>query len=311
MIKYLIRRFLWLVPVFFTVALVTFVLMHAAPGGPWDTDPMVRKVDPRTEAVLNRRYGLDKPLWQQFADYVWNAAQGKLGPSYRLRGRQVEDVLRERFPTTAKLGLLALAMAVVVGLPLGVIAALRQNTWVDYFSLFFATVGTAVPSFVLGIFLIIIFASWLHWVTVLESDWSSFKPWILPAVVLGVGTAAYIARLSRSSMLEVIRQDYVRTARAKGLSERAIILQHMLQNALIPVVTILGPALANLITGSFIIETLFRVPGMGRLYVTAINQRDYSMIMGTTLFYAVIIALTNLGVDITYGFLDPRIKASE
>ncbi|HDD23871.1 MAG TPA: ABC transporter permease [Chloroflexi bacterium] len=311
MIKYLIRRFLWLVPVFFTVALVTFVLMHAAPGGPWDTDPMMRKVDPRTEAVLNRRYGLDKPLWQQFLDYVWNAAQGKLGPSYRLRGRQVEDVLRERFPTTAKLGLLALAMAIVVGLPLGVIAALRQNTWVDYFSLFFATVGTAVPSFVLGIFLIIIFASWLHWVTVLESDWSSFKPWILPAVVLGVGTAAYIARLSRSSMLEVIRQDYVRTARAKGLSERAIILQHMLQNALIPVVTILGPALANLITGSFIIETLFRVPGMGRLYVTAINQRDYSMIMGTTLFYAVIIALTNLGVDITYGFLDPRIKASE
>jgi len=269
MIKYLIRRFLWLVPVFFTVALVTFVLMHAAPGGPWDTDPMMRKVDPRTEAVLNRRYGLDKPLWQQFLDYVWNAAQGKLGPSYRLRGRQVEDVLRERFPTTAKLGLLALAMAIVVGLPLGVIAALRQNTWVDYFSLFFATVGTAVPSFVLGIFLIIIFASWLHWVTVLESDWSSFKPWILPAVVLGVGTAAYIARLSRSSMLEVIRQDYVRTARAKGLSERAIILQHMLQNALIPVVTILGPALANLITGSFIIETLFRVPGMGRLYVTA------------------------------------------
>lgn len=308
MISYLIRRLLWLAPVLFTVALITFVLMHAAPGGPWDTNPMAKRVDPRTEEMLNRRYGLDKPLWQQFANYIWNAMQGELGPSYRLKGRDVEDVIVERFPTTAKLGLISLALALIVGLPLGIISALKQNTLVDYLSLFFATIGTAVPNFVLGIFLIIIFATGLKWVPVIANDWSTWRPWALPAIVLATGTAAYLTRLTRASMLEVMNQDYIRTARAKGLAEILVVLRHMVRNALIPVITILGPALANLVTGSFIIEYLFRVPGMGRLYVTGVNQRDYSMIMGNTLFYAVIVALANLGVDITYAFLDPRIK---
>ncbi len=308
MISYFIRRLLWLVPVLFTVALITFVLMHTAPGGPWDTNPLAKRVDPRTEEILNRRYGLDKPLWQQFTNYVWNAVQGKLGPSYRLRGRDVEDVIIERFPTTAKLGLISLALALIVGLPLGIISALKQNSVVDYLSLFFATIGTAVPNFVLGIFLIIIFATGLRWVPVIANDWSTWRPWALPSIVLAAGTAAYLTRLTRASMLEVMNQDYIRTARAKGLAEIFVVLRHMVRNALIPVVTILGPALANLVTGSFIIEYLFSVPGMGRLYVTGVNQRDYSMIMGNTLFYAVIVALANLGVDITYAFLDPRIR---
>jgi len=308
MISYFIRRLLWLVPVLFTVALITFVLMHTAPGGPWDTNPLAKRVDPRTEEILNRRYGLDKPLWQQFTNYVWNAMQGKLGPSYRLRGRDVEDVIMERFPTTAKLGLISLALALIVGLPLGIISALKQNSVVDYLSLFFATIGTAVPNFVLGIFLIIIFATGLRWVPVIANDWSTWRPWALPSIVLAAGTAAYLTRLTRASMLEVMNQDYIRTARAKGLAEIFVVLRHMVRNALIPVVTILGPALANLVTGSFIIEYLFSVPGMGRLYVTGVNQRDYSMIMGNTLFYAVIVALANLGVDITYAFLDPRIR---
>jgi len=308
MISYFIRRLLWLVPVLFTVALITFVLMHTAPGGPWDTNPLAKRVDPRTEEILNRRYGLDKPLWQQFTNYVWNAVQGKLGPSYRLRGRDVEDVIIERFPTTAKLGLISLALALIVGLPLGIISALKQNSVVDYLSLFFATIGTAVPNFVLGIFLIIIFATGLRWVPVIANDWSTWRPWALPSIVLAAGTAAYLTRLTRASMLEVMNQDYIRTARAKGLAEIFVVLRHMVRNALIPVVTILGPALANLVTGSFIIEYLFSVPGMGRLYVTGVNQRDYSMIMGNTLFYAVIVALANLGVDVTYAFLDPRIR---
>ena len=308
MISYFIRRLLWLVPVLFTVALITFVLMHTAPGGPWDTNPLAKRVDPRTEEILNRRYGLDKPLWQQFTNYVWNAMQGKLGPSYRLRGRDVEDVIIERFPTTAKLGLISLALALIVGLPLGIISALKQNSVVDYLSLFFATIGTAVPNFVLGIFLIIIFATGLRWVPVIANDWSTWRPWALPSIVLAAGTAAYLTRLTRASMLEVMNQDYIRTARAKGLAEIFVVLRHMVRNALIPVVTILGPALANLVTGSFIIEYLFSVPGMGRLYVTGVNQRDYSMIMGNTLFYAVIVALANLGVDVTYAFLDPRIR---
>jgi oligopeptide transport system permease protein len=192
-----------------------------------------------------------------------------------------------------------------------VAAALRQNTWVDYVSLFFATAGVSLPNLVLGIFMIIIFAGWLNWVPVAPKEWTDPKVWILPAVVLGFGTLAFTTRLTRTSMLEVLRQDYVRTARAKGLAERVVITRHMIKNALIPVVTILGPALAALVTGSFVIETMYSFPGMGRTFVSAIFQRDYSMIMGTTLFFAVLVALANLSVDVVYVFLDPRIRLSD
>ena len=332
MTTYFIRRILWMIPVLFTVALITFVLMHSAPGGPWDRDLSSRQVDAGTQKVLNAYYGLDKPLWRQFVAYVvgdftkdgkfdCGLVCGNMGPSYRIRGRTVQAIIFEppkgrsafysRFGYSWRLGLLALTMAAVIGIPVGVFAALRQNSWVDYVSLFIATAGISLPSFVMAIFLILIFATGLHWVSVVPKNWDQFKAWILPAAVLGFGTMAYTARLTRTSMLEVLRQDYVRTARSKGLQERLVVIRHMMRNALIPVVTILGPALAALVTGSFVIETMFSFPGMGRAYITAIFQRDYSMIMGTTLIYVLLVSVANLAVDFLYVLIDPRIRLDE
>jgi len=303
--------------------------MHMAPGGPWDRDPSARQVDSRTQQLLNEYYGLNKPLWRQFIAYtigdtdkdgkfVCGLICGNMGPSYRQRGMTIQQILFEppknkpfwdsRFGYSARLGLIALSVAVLVGLPVGIISALKQNSWIDYISLFIATIGISVPNFVIAIFLIIIFASWLHLIPIVPKSWGQVNAWILPGVVLGFNTLARTARLTRASMLEVMRQDYVRTARAKGLVERLVIFRHMLRNALIPVITILGPALAALVTGSFIIELMFGFPGMGRAYVQAISQRDYSMIMGTTVFYAILVALANMSVDFVYVFLDPRIR---
>ena len=333
MVTYLIRRLFWLIPVLVTVSAVTFIIMHSAPGGPWDTDGERRQVDAATEKSLAAYYGLDKPMWRQFyayiigdtnsqsGEYVCGMVCGNLGPSYRQRGRTVQDILfsapegktfwQSRFGYSVRLGGMALAMAIFIGIPLGIIAALKQNTIVDYTALFVATSGISVPSFVLAIFLIIIFASKLHWINILVDDWTQVKYWFMPMSVLGFGTMAFTARLTRSAMLEVLRQDYIRTARAKGLGERVVVLRHMLKNALIPVITILGPALAGLVTGSFIIETMFSFPGMGRAYVQAISQRDYSMIMGTTVIYALLVAVANLSVDVVYVFVDPRIRLEE
>jgi oligopeptide transport system permease protein len=327
--KFVVQRLLWLIPVMLTITIVTFLFMHAAPGGPWDRDPGRRQVDPYTQERLNRQYGLDKPMWRQYVAYiigefdedgkfVCGAICGNLGLSYRQRGRTVQDILfsvpegapfwDSRFGYSLRLGLFSLLLAVIVGVPAGIVSALKQNTWIDYLSAVIANIGVSVPNFVMGIFLIIIFAVMLHLVKVVPKSWTSPSAWIIPALVLGFGTMAFTARLTRSSMLEVMRQDYIRTARAKGLSERVVILLHMLRNALIPVVTVLGPALAGLVTGSFIIETMFSFPGIGREFVQSITNRDYSMILGTTVIYGVLIALANLAVDITYGFLDPRIK---
>jgi len=333
MLTYLIRRLFWLIPVLFTVSAVTFIIMRSAPGSPWDTAEEKRQVDATTQKALEAYYGLDKPAWRQFTGYVigdWNAKTdkfvcgmicGNLGPSYRQRGRTVQDILfgapegktfwQSRFGYSLRLGLTALSFAIFIGIPIGIIAALKQNTIWDYTALFVATSGISVPSFVLAIFLIIIFGSWLHWIDIIVDDWSLAKYWFMPALVLGFGTMAFTARLTRSAMLEVLRQDYIRTARAKGLAERVVVLRHMLKNALIPVITILGPALATLVTGSFIIETIFSFPGMGRAYVQAIGQRDYSMIMGTTVIYALLVAVANLSVDFVYVFVDPRIRLEE
>lgn len=329
MAKFLIRRLLWLIPVILIVSTITFFLMHAAPGGPWDRDLSARQVDPATQKVLNEYYGLDKPVWRQYMAYLVGDTNskgefkcglvcGNLGVSYRLKGMTIQqylfkppdgkNILYSKFGYSVRLGVYALLFAVVIGIPVGVIAALKQNTIIDYVSLFIATIGISIPNFVLAIFLIVIFVSMLHLVNIVPKTWDEIKPWILPTLILGFGTLARTARLTRASMLEVMRQDYIRTARSKGLTERVVISRHMIQNSLIPVVTILGPALAGLVTGSFIIEQIFGFPGMGRAYVIAIGQRDYSMIMGTTLIYAVLVALANLSVDIMYVFLDPRIK---
>ncbi len=343
---FFIRRLLWLIPVMLVVAIITFSLMHAAPGGPWDRDPSRRQIDPQTQINLNRQFGLDKEQWfdisalskgdilgffdTQFITYMiagtvngeWRCGFicGNMGPSYAQRGRTVQDIVLQppedapfwdsKAGYSLRLGVLALSIAVIVGLPAGILAALKQNTWIDYLSLFIATIGITVPNFVMGIFLIIILAVWLHLIPVIPRDWSDPRVWIMPALVLGFNLLATTARLTRSSMLEVMRQDYIRTARAKGLAERVTIFRHMLKNSLIPVVTVLGPALIGMVTGSFIIETMFAFPGWGRQYVTAISQRDYSMIMATTLIFALLIQIANMSVDLVYTFLDPRIKLS-
>jgi oligopeptide transport system permease protein len=328
MTTFVVRRLLWMIPTLFFVALITFVLMHEAPGGPWDRDLSARQVDPRTQELLNKEFGLDKPLFinteggnlldSQFLNYIGGVLQGNLGPSYRQRGMNVEDILfrppegkpfwQSKFGYSMRLGLIALALAVILGIPLGAIGALKRNTFIDYVSLAISTIGISVPNFVLAIFLIVLLSGRLKLIKIVQQDWTSPSAWVVPAIILGFGTFAFITRLTRSQMLEVMQQDYVRTARAKGLSEKMVVARHMLRNALIPVVTIIGPALAGLVTGSFIIEQMFSFPGTGREFVQSISRRDYSMIMGTTLLYAVLVALANLTVDITYAFLDPRIK---
>ena len=288
----------------FFVALITFSLAHAAPGSPFDRNE--QKPLPQ-EAIdrLNRYYGVDKPIAEQFVIYVGNLLRGDLGISFT-RGTPVTELMGRGMAATAQLGIQALVLSLVISIPLGIISALKQNTIIDYLSMLVATIGTTIPGFVLAIFLIYIFGVSLHLLPFV--GWGSWQHMVMPMFVLGLGAGGFLTRITRASMLEAIRQDYVRTARSKGLHERAVIVGHALKNALIPVATIIGPATAGLITGSFIIESLFNVPGMGRLYVTSILARDYPIIMGTTLLYAFLIMVANLTVDIMYGVLDPRIK---
>jgi oligopeptide transport system permease protein len=306
MFRIILNRLLWTIPVLWLVATVTFFLMYAAPGSPWDAKSARGKfLDPSLEASFNRRYGLDKPVWEQYALYLKNAAQFNFGTSYQQEGTPVKDIIMRGFPYSAKIGVLAFILALVIGIPIGILAALKQNTMVDYFSLLVATVGYTVPSFVLAIFCLVLFAVKLQWVPVLFNDWRGY---ILPSLVLGIGSSAFLARLTRASMLEVMSQDHVRTARAKGLKYRMVVMRHIVRNGMIPVLTILGPALAALVTGTIIIERVFGVPGMGYLFITSITSRDYPVIMGTTLFYAFWVVLGNLLVDITYVLADPRIR---
>jgi oligopeptide transport system permease protein len=336
MLRFIIRRLLGAIPVLFLVALVTFFLMHQAPGGPFDQDNSKKRVDAATLKALNARFGLDKPqyvnpaaageLWgegvrnpfalgrayfdSQFGNYLSNAVRGDLGPSYRQRGKSVQDILRQQWPYSARLGLMALVIAVGIGIPLGVVAALKQNTIIDYISLLAATVGVAVPTFITGLLVLIVFGTNLGWISISSNNWNTLVPYFAPAIVLGLATMSFITRITRTTMLEVKRQDFVRTARAKGVRERGVVVRHMLRNALIPVLTLLGPALIDLIAGAVITESIFGVPGIGGYFVNSIAQRDYSMIMGTTLVYALLIVVANMLVDVTYGVLDPRISVS-
>jgi oligopeptide transport system permease protein len=307
MLQYTIRRLLLIVPTMFFVALITFVLAHSAPGSPFEKNEN-RPLPQATIDRLNRLYDIDKPITEQFVNFLGNAIRLDFGPSL-VRDRAVTEIIGQGFPVSAQLGAQALLLSLAISLPLGVVSALRQNSAVDYGSLFFATVGYTIPSFVIAIFAIYLFAVTLRWLPII--GWGDLRHMVLPTVILALGPAAVLTRITRASMLEAIRQDYVRTARSKGLREQVVVVSHVMKNAMIPVATIVGPVTAGLITGSFLIEQIFSVPGIGRLYVQSILGRDYPVIMATTLLYAFLIMIANITVDLVYGVLDPRIKVGK
>ncbi len=303
MTRYAIRRILWLLVVLLVVSFITFSLMHLVPGGPWDRE---KQLAPQVIEALNRKYGLDKPFFVQYGNFLLGLLHGDLGISYSYQDRGVTQILMQGLPITATLGITAFIIAILIGISLGMAAALKQNSWIDYLSVLFSTIFASIPGFVLAIILMVVFSVILHWLP--TGGWGSVSQIIMPAFALAALPAAFIARITRASTLEVMHQDYVRTARSKGLLERVVLIRHILRNSLIPVVTIAGPEFANLVTGSVIVETIFSIPGIGRLFVQGIFARDYGLIMGSVLFYAFVIAIANLVVDILYGMIDPRIR---
>jgi len=347
--RYIIRRLLYMVVVLLVVSVITFGLMHAIPGGPFTREKALPEA---TLKILAERYHLDDPLYIQYSSYLYavliphftftppsnsladdfllNVKLGSLwirwmnfGPSYKSRSRTVNDIFRDNLPISGQLGVMALTVAISIGMPLGILAALKQNTILDYLGMGVAIFGVSVPVIVLGPIFVWVFGILLKWfpptgwgakppyfLGFLPSDlsWEFFKYAIMPSVALGMASSAIIARLTRATLLQTIREDYIRTARAKGLHERTVITRHALKNSLIPVVTILGPLFAALVTGTFVTELIFGIPGMGKYFVTSITNRDYPVIMGTILLYAVFLVIANLLVDITYAYLDPRIR---
>jgi len=309
---FIARRILWMIPILFFVILITFTLMHLAPGSPWDKNGG-RQLSDTVVKNLNIRYGLDKPVPQQFLLYVWNVMHFDFGLSYQYQGKTVSTLLLESWPYTATIGALAFILIIPVGVGLGVIAALRQNTRVDYITMGFATIAASFPNFVIGVIMVVVFSVLAYRATggnffLPAAGFGVDDSLVMPVVTLALLPIAYTARLTRASTLETIRQDYVRTAWAKGLAERLVVLRHILKNSLIPVVTTLGPTFAFLVTGSVIIETVFAIPGIGRAFVTAIESRDYPMILGTTILFSVVVAMANLIVDVAYVFIDPRVR---
>jgi ABC-type dipeptide/oligopeptide/nickel transport system permease component len=349
MARYIIRRMLYMLVVVLVVSIITFGLMHAIPGGPFTRE---RALPQDTIEILNERYHLNDPLWKQYASYAYavlipqlttkpestslqedflvNVRIGPVwlrwmnfGPSYRSRSRTVNDIFRDNLPISAQLGTMALLIAITIGMPLGILAALKQNTLWDYLGMGIAIFGVSVPVIVLGPVFVWVFGVALKWFP--PTGWGAKPPWlfgflpsnlgwdffkyaIMPSFALGLGSSAVIARLTRATLLQTVREDYIRTARSKGLPERVIIMRHALKNSMIPVVTIIGPLLAALVTGTFVTELMFGIPGMGKYFVTSITNRDYPVIMGTILLYAVFLVFANLLVDIMYGYLDPRIR---
>lgn len=294
---------IWGIPVLLTVATITFVIMHIVPGGPFDKE---KKLPPEIKANVEAKYHLDRPIYEQYLLYLYGLARGDLGPSYKYLGREVKDIIKETFPVSISLGLLALLISIILGVSAGIISAMKSRSLLDRLSIFFAIAGISIPNFVLGALLVLIFA---HTYKILPPAlWEGWRYMILPALSLGLGPAAYIARLTRSSILDVINKEYIRTAKAKGLSRSRIIIKHVLKNSITPVITILGPLTATLVTGSFTVEFIFSIPGMGKFFITAVTNRDYPLIMGVTLVYAILIILASAIVDIIYMYIDPRIR---
>lgn len=306
MIRLICVRVLTAIPVLFFVILFTFILVRLAPGGPFDEE---RAVPPAVLENLNRQYHLDDPVYVQFFDYIGNLLHGDFGPSFKYASRSVTEIIGIGIPVTMELGCYALLVAVLVGITSGVFAALRPNSWQDYLPMSFAMLGMCMPAFVLGPILLLVFAIGLQWFPV--SGWGdSPGDKVLPAITLGAAYAAYIARLTRGGMLDVLSQDYIRTAKAKGLTTTRIVLVHALRGGLSPVISFSGPAIAGLLSGSFVVETIFQIPGLGRFYLQAAFNRDYTMILGATIFFACLIIFFNLLADIVSVLLDPKLRHS-
>lgn len=303
--KYLLSRLGTVLLSFFIIVTLTFVLMHAIPGGPFDRE---KALPAEILQSLNERYHLNDSLWKQYVDYLVSVARWDFGPSFNARGRSVNDIISDGLPVSMTLGLFSILLSIAIGVPAGVISALRQNKWQDSSLMFLAIIGVSVPNFVLATLLQYVFGFKLGWLPV--ARWGSPEQIIMPSIALSAFTIAFIARLMRSSMLETLAQDYIRTAKAKGLSESAVILKHALKNALIPAVAVLAPLAAALLTGSFVIERIFVIPGLGRYFVNSIYNRDYTTIMGITIVDTIVILALSLLVDFAYAFIDPRIKLS-
>ncbi|GAB6276672.1 MAG: ABC transporter permease subunit [Rectinema sp.] len=306
MSRYIIRRFLSLIPTIFVIITLSFFLIRFAPGGPFSSE---KNVPEQVIQNLMKKYHMDEPLFKQYLSYMGDILHGDLGPSFRYRDSTVNELIGQSLPNSMLLGTIALVLATVAGIAVGIISALKQNHWQDYTFMSIAVVGISVPLFVVGPILQLVFAMRLHvlplsgWITGREG----IKALIMPAITLSFPYFAYIARLSRASLLEILRSDYVRTARAKGLAERTVITRHVLKGGLLPVVSYLGPAFSGIITGSIVIEQVFAIPGVGRIFVQSALNRDYTLIMGEVIVYSLILVLMNFVVDIVYGFLDPRI----
>jgi oligopeptide transport system permease protein len=300
--RYLLKRVVSSIVAILILITATFFLMHAVPGGPFNYE----KSTPITKANMEKKYGLDKPLIVQYGIYMENLVQGDLGISLSKKGRSVNDIIAEKFPYSAKLGLLAILIAIFVGIPFGLLAAIRHEKLIDRIVMLFTTIFISVPGFVLGTLLLAIFSVLLGWTPVTWTD--DVSHYILPVITYSFYPICYIAKLTRSSMLETLSQDYIKTAHAKGLSPFLVNFKHALRNSVIPVISYLGPLTAFLITGGFAVERIFSVPGLGRFFVESVSARDYPVIMGTTIFLGILMITMNLLVDFIYGFVDPRIK---
>ena len=303
MLSFILRRVAGFIPVLFVIVSLSFFIMRLAPGGPFDQD---RALPEQVRANIEARYHLDEPLWTQYFRYLGDVTRGDFGPSFRYPDRSVNELLGLGFPVSLLLGACAMAVALLAGGTAGLLAGVRRNSLVDYLTMSLALGGIAVPNFVLGPILMLVFALGLGWLPV--AGWGTWRHLILPSLTLGAFYAAYVARLTRAGMLEVIGQDFIRTARAKGLREAAVVLRHALPSAILPVVTYLGPASAAVLTGSVVIETIFSIPGIGRYFVGGALNRDYTLVLGTVVSYSVLLLTLNLAVDVLYAWLDPRVQ---
>ena len=303
MLRFVVRRLLQVIPVLFVIITATFFMVRFVPGGPFTAE---KAIPPEILKNLEAHYGLDQPLWRQYLTYLGSIARGDLGPSFKYPNRTVNEIIGDKLPVSLELGGLALIVALALGLTLGVLAAVRRNTWLDYLASSTGLLGICVPTFVLGPLLVLFFAIHLGWFN--ASGWYGPADRVLPALTLGFVYAAYIMRLTRGGMLEVLNQDFIRTARAKGASETRIVFRHALRGGLLPVVAFLGPGIAGILTGSFVIETIFQIPGLGREFVNSAFNRDYTLVLGTVVLYATLIVACNLVVDVVQVWLNPRLK---